>query len=113
MGRLYTIKDLGEAKYFLGIKLERNTHGTLRLSQTNNIENILDRFNMAASRPVPSPMVPSKTLMQRIPRTEEEASAMLGVPYCSTIPLRLIVLNGCMPQKGSSRLRPCGNGRCV
>jgi hypothetical protein len=32
---------------------------------------------------------------------------------CSTIPLRLIVLNGCMPQKGSSRLRPCGNGRCV
>jgi hypothetical protein len=40
---------------------------------------------MAASRPVPSPMVPSKTLMQRIPRTEEEASAMIGVPYREAI----------------------------
>ena len=85
IGRLYTIKDLGEAKYFLGIKLERNTHGTLRLSQTNYIENILDRFNMTASKPVPSPMVPNKTLMQRIPRTEEEASAMIGVPYREAI----------------------------
>jgi Reverse transcriptase (RNA-dependent DNA polymerase) len=34
-GRLYTIKDLGEAKYFLCNKLEHNTHGTLRLSKTN------------------------------------------------------------------------------
>jgi hypothetical protein len=85
IGRLYKIKDLGEAKYFLGIKLERNTHGTLRMSQTNYIENILDRFNMAASKPVPSPMVPNKTLMERIPRTEEEASAMIGVPYREAI----------------------------
>jgi hypothetical protein len=31
--RLYKIKDLGEANYFFGIKLERNTHEPLRLSQ--------------------------------------------------------------------------------
>jgi hypothetical protein len=40
---------------------------------------------MAARRPVPSPMVSSKTLMQRIPKTEEEASAMIGVPYREAI----------------------------
>jgi hypothetical protein len=40
---------------------------------------------MAASRPVPSPMVPRKTVMQRIPITEEEASTMIGVPYREAI----------------------------
>jgi hypothetical protein len=68
------------------IKLERNTHGTLRLSQTNYIENILDRFNMAASRPVPSHMGSKQNANPlRIPRTEEEASAMIGVPYREAI----------------------------
>jgi hypothetical protein len=40
---------------------------------------------MAASRPVPSPVVPNNTLMKRIPKTEEEASAMIGVPYREAI----------------------------
>jgi Reverse transcriptase (RNA-dependent DNA polymerase) len=30
---LYTIKYLGKAKYFLGIKLDSNSNGTIRLSQ--------------------------------------------------------------------------------
>jgi hypothetical protein len=85
LGRLYKIKDIGEVNYFLGIKLERNTHGTLRLSQINYIENILHRFNTAARKPVPSPMVPNKNLMEHIPRTEEEASAMIRVHHREAI----------------------------
>jgi hypothetical protein len=64
---LYTIKDLGEANYFLGIKLDRNSNGTLRLSKTNYIENILERFNMTASKTVSSPMVPNQNMMGHKP----------------------------------------------
>ena len=82
---LYTIKDLGEAKYFLGIKLDRNSNGTLRLSQTNYIENILERFNMTASKAVSSPMVPNKNMMEHKPRSKEDASTMTSVPYREAI----------------------------
>ena len=82
---LYTIKDLGEAKYFLGIKLDRNSNGTLRLSQTNRIENILERFNMTASKAVSSPMVPNKNMMEHKPRSKEDASTMTSVPYREAI----------------------------
>ena len=82
---LCTIKDLGEAKYFLGIKLDRNSNGTLRLSQTNYIENILERFNMTASKQVSSPMVPNKNMMEHKPRSKEDASSMISVPYREAI----------------------------
>jgi hypothetical protein len=82
---LYPIKDLGEAKYFLGIKIDDNSNGTLRLSQTNYIENILERFNMTASNPVSSPMVPNKNMMEPKPRSKEDASSMISVPYREAI----------------------------
>jgi Reverse transcriptase (RNA-dependent DNA polymerase) len=82
---LYTIKDLEEANYFLGIKLDRNSNVTLRMSQTNYIENILERFNMTASKPVSSPMVPNKNIMEQKPIIKEDASSMISVPYREAI----------------------------
>jgi hypothetical protein len=82
---LYTIKDLGEAEYFLGIKLDRGTSGELKLSQTKYVESVLDRFNMSGCKPAPSPMVPNKEVMERKERSDDEARLMAGVPYREAI----------------------------
>jgi hypothetical protein len=55
------------------------------MSQTNYIENILERFNMTASKPISSPMVPNKNMMEHKPRSKEDASSMISVPYREAI----------------------------
>jgi hypothetical protein len=55
------------------------------MSQTNYIENILERFNMTATKPVSSPMAPNKNMMKHKPRSKEDASSMIGVPYREAI----------------------------
>jgi hypothetical protein len=73
---LYTDKDLGEAKYFLGINL--NLNGTLRLSK-KYIENILERFIMTASKPVSYSMGPNKNMMEHKPRSKEDVNSIISV----------------------------------
>ena len=50
----YNLKDLGLAKKFLGMKIERDVHG-IKLSQGHYIKEILDRFGMKYSHPVDTP----------------------------------------------------------
>ena len=45
------MKDLGEAKYVLGIKILRDRQNkTLALSQATYIDKVLERFNMQNSK---------------------------------------------------------------
>ena len=81
ISKLYTIKDLGEAEYFLGIKLERMGNGCLKLSQTKYIENVLNRFGMSNCKLALTPMLLDHALMERRGRTEREAQSMSNVPY--------------------------------
>ena len=50
----FKMKDLGLLSYFLGISFSR-TKGELKLSQSKYILELLDRTNMAGSKPVSSP----------------------------------------------------------
>lgn len=54
----FEMEDLGEAHFVLGIEITRDRKaGTLSISQGAYISNVLDKFNLAASRPVRTPMV--------------------------------------------------------
>jgi Reverse transcriptase (RNA-dependent DNA polymerase) len=45
LSKMYTVKDLGEAEYFLGVKIERES-STVKLTQTSYFTSVLDRFGI-------------------------------------------------------------------
>lgn len=53
--KVFAIKDLGDIKYCLGIKVHRNGEGT-HLSQTGYIRDILDKFGMTDCKLVRKPL---------------------------------------------------------
>ena len=55
LDKAFTIKDLGDIRYFLGIEVIRNSCGTL-LSQRKYISDIIKDLNLATSKPVSSPL---------------------------------------------------------
>ena len=58
-GKAFKIKDLGEAKMILGVKVTRDRKlGTLRLDQTHYVKEVLAKLNMEKEthRPTKSPM---------------------------------------------------------
>ena len=57
LSRTFSMTDCGEARYFLGIKLDLNRNtGTLRLSQKAHVEKILRRFRMTDCNSTKTPM---------------------------------------------------------
>ncbi|KAL0293767.1 UNVERIFIED_CONTAM: Retrovirus-related Pol polyprotein from transposon RE1 [Sesamum angustifolium] len=58
---LFTIKDLGHAKYFLGLELARSAHGLL-VTQQKYLTDILRDVHMLDSRPAPTPLPPGLKL---------------------------------------------------
>ena len=77
----FKIKDLGELNHFLGIKVERAGSG-IKLSQERYAETLLERFGMAESHPVSTPLVPKVKLTKAMsPATASERQLMQSVPY--------------------------------
>jgi Reverse transcriptase (RNA-dependent DNA polymerase) len=85
ISRLYKIKVLGEATFFLGIKLDFNNEGNIKLSQTRYVKSLLERFNMTEAKSFMSPMLPLTELMEKRKRSQEEETAMIGIPYREAI----------------------------
>lgn len=54
--KVFKLKDLGPVRNMLGIKVERDAT-TIKLSQENRIDKLLDRFGMTDCKPVKSPMI--------------------------------------------------------
>ncbi|KAL0307075.1 UNVERIFIED_CONTAM: Retrovirus-related Pol polyprotein from transposon RE1 [Sesamum radiatum] len=54
---LFTIKDLGEAKYFLGLELARSDHG-LQVTQHKYLQDILHDTCMVDAKPASTPLPP-------------------------------------------------------
>ncbi|KAG8480454.1 hypothetical protein CXB51_024676 [Gossypium anomalum] len=54
----FSLKDLGQLSYFLGIEVTRTSRGVF-LSQKKYILNLIQRASMAKSKPSPTPMVTS------------------------------------------------------
>ena len=83
LGLQYEIKDLGESKLILGIRVDRDrAAGTISISQRTYIERVLARHGMSdcnpRSTPLPTGVVLNKS---QAPTTEEEQYFMRDKPY--------------------------------
>ena len=83
----FDMKDLGPAKKILGMQLYRDIKaGTLFLSQEGYIRRVIDKFGMASSKPVQTPLAPHFRLSDQLcPKTEAEISEMMNIPYASAV----------------------------
>ena len=81
------MKDMGDAKYILGIKIYRDrSRRLIGLSQCVYIDKILERFSMEKSKKGSVPMSVSVQLSKsQCATTREEIEYMKDVPYASAI----------------------------
>ncbi|CAH9143473.1 unnamed protein product [Cuscuta epithymum] len=81
------MKDLGEAKQILGMRIERDEAvGRLYLSQAEYIQKVLERFRMQDAKAVSVPLGSHfKLSKEDSPKNKEERAQMQKVPYTSTI----------------------------
>ena len=87
LSKNFSIKDLREATYILGIKIYRDrTKRLLGLSQSTYIDKMLKRFSMEQSKRGYIPMVSGITLSKSMcPHTQVERTRMNKIPYASEI----------------------------
>jgi len=83
----FDMKDLGEAKKILGIKIIRyKGSGSLWLSQGNYVLKVLERFNITKVRPVTSLLAGYiKLSSKQCPQLQKEEEEMSRVPYASAV----------------------------
>ena len=86
----FYIKDLEEAIYILGIKLNRDhKNNMLGLSQSTYIDAVLTRFSMHDSKkgylPFKHEITLSKNQYPKCPKTPEEIESIKIVPYALTV----------------------------
>ena len=83
----FSMKDLGEAAYILGIKIYRDRSKRLiGLSQDTYIDKVLKRFNMEEAKKGFLPMSHGIHLSKtQCPTTTDERECMSKVPYASAI----------------------------
>ena len=84
---IFSMKDMGDAKYILGIKIYRDrSRRLIGLSQCVYIDKILERFHMEKSKKGSVPMSTSVQLSKsQCAATLEEIEYMKDVPYASAI----------------------------
>src|SRR5664279_2048824 len=83
----FSMKDLGEAAYILGIKIYMHrSRRLIRLSQSTYLDKVLKKFKMHEVKKGFLPMLQGKTLSKtQCPTTAEERERMNKVPYASAI----------------------------
>lgn len=59
----FSLKDLGQLHYFLGVEVKRTTDGGLHLSQTKYIKDFLTKAKMHTAEGVSSPINPGQKLL--------------------------------------------------
>ncbi|GJZ97954.1 retrotransposon protein, putative, ty1-copia subclass [Tanacetum coccineum] len=87
LGKCFSMKDLGEAAYILGIKIYRDRSKRLiGLSQSAYIDKILKKFNMHNSKKGYLPMEVKHELSNEMcASTPEEVAYMKKVPYALAV----------------------------
>ncbi|KAL0411190.1 UNVERIFIED_CONTAM: Retrovirus-related Pol polyprotein from transposon TNT 1-94 [Sesamum latifolium] len=83
----FSMKDMGEASYILGIKIYRDrSRRLLGLTQSSYIEKVLKRFKMEHSKRGLLPMRHGiKLSKKQSPKTNEELKRMSNIPYASAV----------------------------
>jgi hypothetical protein len=95
----FTMKDMGEAAYVLGIKIYRDrSRHLLALSQSTYLDKVLKRFNMENSKKGNLPIVKGLSLsMTQGLATEKEKSEMSDIPYAPAIDSIMFVVQSTRP----------------
>ena len=75
----FTLKDLGPLDYFLGIQVKHLKDGSLLLSQSKYIQDLLVKAHMEDAKPSPTPMVSSLKLTKQGADYLEDASLYRSV----------------------------------
>lgn len=91
LSKQFEIKDLGEAKYCLGIEI-RQEGKHIRLSQAGYIREILNRFGMTDCKPSRTPLVVGSTLLK-----EDSAENKENIPYKELTGALMYVAMGTRP----------------
>jgi hypothetical protein len=83
----FSMEDLGEAAYILGIKIYRDrSRRLLALSQSTYLDKVLKRFGMDHSKKGFLPVQKGDPLrVSQCPATQKEKSVMSNIPYASSI----------------------------
>ena len=84
----WTLSDLGEARFCVGIAITHNRNRcTISLSQTALIDKIINQFGQVDANPVSTPMDPGLKLSRPdlSTLTEEECQSLLKLPYRSLV----------------------------
>ena len=68
----FNMKDLGEARYLLGIEIRRQKNGDVFLVQERYARDVVERFSMSSCKPVSTPLEMGCPLSFTEPTTEEE-----------------------------------------
>mmetsp|Transcript_15115 Transcript_15115/g.61874 ORF Transcript_15115/g.61874 Transcript_15115/m.61874 type:complete len:289 (+) Transcript_15115:2023-2889(+) len=69
---MYKMKDLGEAREYLGIEISRDkTTSTVKLGQPKYIQKILEEYKMDESKPVSTPMAKDYVSTEKSGRQED------------------------------------------
>jgi hypothetical protein len=87
LAEVFKLKDLGETRSLLGVEVQYDRlQKTLKLSQKQYVEELLDRFHMSDCRPVFTPMSPGLNLSSAMgPSTPEEIAEMQNLPYLNAV----------------------------
>ena len=83
----FEMKDMSEAKYVMGIKINRDRpNRLLTLSQESYLETVLKRFDMMMCKPVDTAISKSEKLSgKQGPTIEEDEAIMRGKPYAQVV----------------------------
>uniref|UniRef100_A0A5B6ZAJ2 Putative retrotransposon protein, Ty1-copia sub-class n=1 Tax=Davidia involucrata TaxID=16924 RepID=A0A5B6ZAJ2_DAVIN len=84
----FEMKDLGEAKKIIGMEIKRDRmKGTVCLTQTQYLKNVLQRFGIdGKSKPISTPLAPHFKLSALMsPHTDNEKRQMDHVPYANAV----------------------------
>ena len=82
LGSSYEVKDLGEARLILGMRIDQNQNGDVTCTQQAFCEQLLKHFNMAECAPATTPLPPGLSLsVEDCPTTTEEITEMKNIPF--------------------------------
>lgn len=82
LGSIFTVRDLGEAKFFLGMEITRNpVDGTIKLSQARATRDLLSKFGMDEAKIKGTPM----STATRLTRGGSKEVDKTQVPYMELV----------------------------
>ncbi|KAH9760840.1 Integrase catalytic domain-containing protein [Citrus sinensis] len=87
LSQQFDMKDMGEASYVIGIKIQRDrSQGILGLSQETYINKVLERFRMKdCSRSVAPIVKGDKFSLKQCPENKLQREQMTNIPYASVV----------------------------